>query len=203
MCFKNSRLKEDIKKYYKIAEAPTMGLRIFNLWRTPGIYAVITYRFRNWLSRKNKCIRYSLLPINLYLQHRMRSKWGIEISENADIGGGFIVMHQGGIFIGPKGLVAGKNLTVHQNVTIGLTYGNKRRGAPTIGDNVIIGPGAKVLGKITIGDNVKIGPNAVVLKNVPDNAVVSVLEPRVVIFPVDLDKVPTTPNSKSISTKEK
>jgi len=122
------------------------------------------------------------MPINLYLQHRMRAKWGIEIPDTADIGGGLVILHHGGIFIGPWNLVAGKNLTVHHEVTIGLTYGLKN-GSPILGDNVTIAPGAKILGRIRVGNNVKIGPNAVVTSDIPDAAVVHMNPVRIVQFP--------------------
>ncbi len=178
-----SRLKEDLVRFYRMQEDPKKRNRLLTLWRSPGVYAVITYRFGNWLYRKNKWIYYLLTPVNYYLQHRIRMKWGIRIAEGADIGGGFVVIHEGGVFI-PWDLVAGKNLTIHHDVTMGYTYG-LRKGIPTIGDNVTIAPGVKIFGKIRIGNNVKIGPNVVITRNVPDNSVVQSGEARIFRFTSD------------------
>jgi serine O-acetyltransferase len=172
-----SKLKEDILRFYKMQEHENVRNRLFTIWRSPGIYAVITYRFGNWLYHKPRWLYFILFPINLYLQHRMKVKWGIMISEAAEIEGGFVVMHQGGIFI-PWNFVAGRNLTVHHDVTFGYTYGI-RKGFPVLGDDVTVAPGAKILGKIRIGNNVKIGPNVVLMKDVPDNSIVQAGEARI------------------------
>ncbi len=177
MANKKSRLKEDIIRLYNLQEHTNMRNKLYTIWRSPGFYAVITYRFGNWLFRRPKWFYFLLMPFNLYLQHRMKAKWGIMIAEAADIGGGFVVMHQGGIFI-PWNLVAGKNLTIHHDVTFGSTYG-ARKGTPVLGDDVTVAPGAKILGKIHVGNNVKIGPNVVLTKDVPDNSVVQAGEARI------------------------
>lgn len=149
----------------------TRRARILHCIRSPGIQAVMTYRMGNWLLGKSLILRVFLEPLYLLLYHRMRSKWGIEIGRKATIGEGLVVPHHGGIFIGGSATI-GKNVVVFQDVTIGLAFDGPRAGAPAIGDNVIIGPGAKIAGKISIGSNVRIGPNTVVLRNVPDGAVV-------------------------------
>jgi serine O-acetyltransferase len=97
--------------------------------------------------------------------------WGIELPRETDIGAGFYITHFGGIIISPAAKI-GKNFTISQGVTIGVSGQGEKRGVPVIGDNVYIATGAKVFGKISIGNNVKIGPNAVVHKSIPDNAIV-------------------------------
>jgi serine O-acetyltransferase len=91
------------------------------------------------------------------------------------IGGGFYIGHYGGITISGLARI-GSNVNISQLVTIGVSGQGMKRGAPTIGDNVYIAPGAKVIGKISVGCNVKIGANAVVYQDIPDNAIV-VLDP--------------------------
>ena len=112
----------------------------------------------------------------------MKVKWGIEIQTGAKIGGGFLIFHYGGIFIG-SGVVIGENCQLSHNVTIGIGSPGTRHGFPTIGNNVAINAGAQIYGKIRIGNNVRIGPNTVVNTDIPDNAIVHHLPMRVVIFP--------------------
>jgi len=98
-------------------------------------------------------------------------KYGIEIPREAKIGYGFWISHYGGIILNGS-VVIGNNCNISQGVTIGIGGRGDKRGNPVIGDNVYIGPGAKVFGKIRIGNNAAIGANAVVTKDVPDNATV-------------------------------
>jgi serine O-acetyltransferase len=193
-------IRKDIKAYQRRIGGTRARQRI-EVLRSPGIHSVIVYRFGRWLLESSLPIRILLDPLYFFLYHRMRAKWGIEIWRQARIGEGFIVQHFGSVFVGST--VIGKNFIVHQDVTVGLILEGIRRGMPQIGDNVTIAPGAKVLGSITIGNNVKIGPNVVVLKSIPDNAIVSVREPLIVIFPEEYRVVPAARSTKQISTEEK
>ena len=94
---------------------------------------------------------------------------GIEIHPGATIGKGLFIDHGMGVVIGETAEV-GDNVTIYHGVTLGGTGKNKGKRHPTIGNNVLIGTGAKVLGPITVGDNAKIGANSVVLHNVPEGA---------------------------------
>ncbi len=87
-----------------------------------------------------------------------------------------------GIFIS-GGAEIGKNVTIYQHLTIGSVYteNSKKRGAPKIGDNVVIGAGAKIVGGVTVGNNVKIGSNVVVFEDIPDNCTVVVDKPRIIL----------------------
>jgi serine O-acetyltransferase len=174
-------LKRDLGRMYQTTTGSTPS-RVIEMYRTPGVHAIIIYRIRRWLKGKNILLRVILTPPLLYLEHRMRSKWGIEIHSGARIEGGFIILHHGGIFISSHSTI-GKNFSIAHDVTIGTDGRGNKLGAPTIGDNVAINPGAKVHGKIRIGNNVHIGPNAVVNRNVPDNALVHVRSMQVAIFP--------------------
>jgi len=123
-----------------------------------------------------------LCPFTAIAARRMRWKWGIDIGNSAKIGPGFLIIHYGGIFIAGD-VVAGSDLTITHDITLGFSRAKNIQGFPTLGSNVYIAPGAKLAGSISIGNNVRIGANAVVEKNVPDNAVVQARPSLVVTFP--------------------
>jgi serine O-acetyltransferase len=106
-------------------------------------------------------------------------KFGISIPFTTRIGPGFYIGHFGGIVVS-DGAEIGRNCNISQGVTIGASNRGQRAGAPVIGDNVYIGPGAKVIGGIRIGDDVAIGANAVVTHDVPSGSVVAGVPARVV-----------------------
>jgi serine O-acetyltransferase len=106
-------------------------------------------------------------------------KYGIEIAPRTQIGPGLFIGHFGGILVSNAAKI-GRNCNLSHEVTIGLSSRGERVGVPTIGDNVYIGPGAKIFGAITIGNNVAIGANAVVTHDVPDNAVVAGVPAKVI-----------------------
>lgn len=136
----------------------------------PGFRYTFWMRWCSYL--KNKTL---LFPLFIYCRWRLRScsyKFGIQIPYITLIGKGFYIGHFGSIVINPK-TVLGKNINISQDVTIGQANRGPRKGYATIGDNVYIGPGAKIIGAVTIGNNVAIGANAVVTKDIPDNAVVA------------------------------
>jgi serine O-acetyltransferase len=97
------------------------------------------------------------------------------------LGAGFLIFHYGGVFIGSR-VKTGTNCSVSHNVTIGLSGKGARRGAPVLGDNVYVAPGANISGRITVGNNARIGANAVVDRNVPENALVQLPPMRTVTF---------------------
>ncbi len=165
-----SKLKKDILRTYNMGNY-SKKRRILNCLIAPGVRAMVVYRFGKWIDKKGKLTKIVLLPLYYLLNQRLKSKWGIEISKGAEIGEGFYIGHFGGITISPLAKI-GKNVNISQQVTIGESGQGERRGAPTIGDDVYIGAGAKLIGKITIGNNAKIGANAVIHKDIPENAVV-------------------------------
>ncbi len=146
--------------------------RIISLMRSPGLHAVLTYRFGRWILQQNRLVRWGLTPLWLLLYHRIRTKWGIELPRRTCVGPGLYIGHFGGIIVN-EDTILGANCILSHGVTIGVGGHGSRRGCPTVGDNVYIGPGAKLFGKIRIGNNVSIGANAVVYRDVPDNAVVA------------------------------
>ena len=106
-----------------------------------------------------------------WISQRAARKTGIEIHPGAQIGKGFFIDHGSGVIIGETAII-GDNVTLYQGVTLGGTGKEKGKRHPTIGDNVMISAGAKVLGSFTIGENSKIGAGSVVLKAVPPNSTV-------------------------------
>jgi serine O-acetyltransferase len=139
----------------------------------PGIHALIFHRIAHFLHRCSL----TLLP-RLVSQF---SRWftGIEIHPGAKIGEGLFIDHGMGVVIGET-TELGDNVTIYQGVTLGGTGKEKGKRHPTIGNNVVIGAGAKVLGPIEIGANSRIGAGSVVLRPVPPGATVVGIPGRVV-----------------------
>ncbi len=130
-----------------------------------GVHALIRHRIAHFFYKiKLKFIARLISTVG-------RRRTGIEIHPAAKIGKNLFIDHGMGVVIGETAVV-GNNCTIYQGVTLGGTGKEHNKRHPTLGDNVIVGAGAKVLGNITIGNNVKIGANSVVLKDVPDNCTV-------------------------------
>ena len=130
-----------------------------------GLHAVISYR----IAHKLHAWKVSFLP--RFISQLTRHITGIEIHPAAQIGKGLFIDHGMGVVIGETSIV-GDNVTMFQGVTLGGTGKERGKRHPTIGNNVVIGAGAKILGNINIGDNVNIGANAVVIRDVPSNSTV-------------------------------
>ena len=178
-------LKGNLGKDLRRSYAQTSGSRLkrlVELYRSPGVHATITFRFGQWLRDQPLLVRVFLKPVFALQNHRMMAKWGIMIQPGAQVGGGLHIYHFGGIFIGEQ-VKIGENFSLSHDVTIGLAGEGPRRGAPVIGDNVYVAPGAKLYGRIKVGDNVRVGANTIVDRNVPENALVQVARPQVVLFP--------------------
>jgi serine O-acetyltransferase len=131
----------------------------------PGIKAILIYRIAHffWI------IGMPFAP--RYLSEIARELTGIEIHPGAEIGKDFFIDHGGGVVIGETAII-GDNVTIYQGVVLGGTLSDPVKRHPTLGNNVVVGTGAKLLGPINIGDNVKIGANSVVVSDVPLNSVV-------------------------------
>jgi serine O-acetyltransferase len=167
-------LRADIMRTYEYLQGGRLR-RVVNCLRSPGVQAVVVFRFGQWLDSRPLVLKLLLHPIYFVLNGLVQVMWGIELPRSATIGPGFYIGHSGGITIAP-GVIIGRNCNISQDLTIGLSGQGEKAGVPTIGDNVYLAPGARVFGKISIGNNVKIGANAVVYKDIPDNAIV-VLDP--------------------------
>jgi serine O-acetyltransferase len=127
----------------------------------------------------NRFLRYTIYPIARLMLRKYTYKFGISISFRAEIGSGFYIGHFGGIFVNSQCRI-GNNCNISQGVTLGKSNRGKNMGYPIIGDNVYIGPGAKVIGAVKVGNNVAIGANCVLTRDVPDNAVVVGVPGRVI-----------------------
>ena len=145
----------------------------------PSFKAMLHYRLAHRLYKKK---HYFLAR---YISQRGSRKTGIEIHPGARIGNGFFIDHGHGVIIGETTII-GDNVTLYQGVTLGGTGKEKGKRHPTIGDNVMISAGAKVLGSFTVGDNSKIGAGSVVLSEVPPGSTVVGVPGRVVKSANDL-----------------
>ena len=143
------------------------------LFLYPGFHAIVLHRLAHQIWRW----RIPFLP--RFLSQVARAVTGIEIHPGAVLGRGLFIDHGMGVVIGETA-VLGRNVTLFQGVTLGGTGKEKGKRHPTLGNNVVVGTGAKVLGNLTIGDNVQIGANAVVIRDVPANSVVVGVPGRVV-----------------------
>jgi serine O-acetyltransferase len=130
-----------------------------------GLYAIFYHRIAHFFYK----IKLELLA--RAISQFSRFVTGIEIHPGAEIGRRLFVDHGMGVVIGETSVI-GDNVTLYQGVTLGGTGKQKTKRHPTIGNNVVVGTGAKVLGNITVGDNSYIGANAVVIKDVPANSTV-------------------------------
>ncbi len=154
-----------------IARDPATKTRVEALLCSAGLQAIIAYRGCHWLWRHN------LHLVARVCSQIVRFFTGIEIHPAAKIGSGFFIDHGMGVVIGETAEI-GNNVTLYHGVTLGGATVFDKNGKitdkrhPTLGNNVVVGAGAQVLGPITIGDDVKIGANAVVLQNVPDGQTV-------------------------------
>jgi serine O-acetyltransferase len=166
----------DLRRLYRSFDGGGVRKIVLTLL-APGAHAVTAFRFGNWLLGQPKLVRLVLDPVYHVLDVLVHVLWGIEISRHAVVAPGLIIggSHFGGITVSGRA-VLGRDCTISQQVTIGMSGQGERAGVPVIGDCAYIGPGARVFGKIVVGNNVKIGANAVVYKDIPDRAIV-VLDP--------------------------
>jgi serine O-acetyltransferase len=169
-----SPLRADLRRRYAMTSGSTLR-RVLTCARAPGVHAVLVLRFGQWSRRRPKVLRILFDPIYVILDFFIHVLWGIEIPRSARIGPGLYIGHYGGITVSSIAVI-GRDCNLSQNITIGVSGAGPKRGAPTLGDNVYVAPGARLVGKITIGNNVKIGANAVIHKDLPDNAI-AVLDP--------------------------
>jgi serine O-acetyltransferase len=154
---------DEIKTVKERDPAATSALEVLLLY--PGLHALVFYRISHQLWEW----RVPIIP--RWLSQIARFFTGVEIHPGARIGKSFFIDHGMGVVIGETAIV-GDNVLLYQGVTLGGTGKETGKRHPTIGNNVVVGAGAKILGNITIGDNSYIGANAVVIKDVPLNSTV-------------------------------
>ena len=154
---------EDIRAYKRNDPAARSALEIILLYN--GLHATIDYRIAHWLLRHH--CRFLARAVSQWSK-----LWtGIEIHPGARIGKRLVIDHGTGIVIGETAEI-GDDCLLYQGVTLGGTGKDVGKRHPTLGNNVMVGAGAKVLGPIHVGNNARIAANAVVLREVPDNATV-------------------------------
>lgn len=139
----------------------------------PSFHAILRYRLAHWFFVKKRYF------VARWISQRAAKKTGIEIHPGATIGKGLFIDHGHGVVIGETAEI-GDNCTIYQGVTLGGTGKEHGKRHPTIGDNVMISAGAKVLGSFTVGDDSKIGAGSVVLREIPPNSTVVGIPGRVV-----------------------
>lgn len=158
-----NKIKEDIKVIYDNDPAASNLAEVIFCY--PGLQALILHRIAHKLAYWNV----PFLP--RFISYWSRIFTGIEIHPKAAIGNRCFIDHGSGVVIGETAII-GDDVLIYQQVTLGGTGSAHTKRHPTIGNNVIIGAGAKVLGNITIGNNVRIGAGSVVINDVPDNSTV-------------------------------
>lgn len=163
--------RKEIKAIFERDPAATSFLEV--LFTYSGLHAIIFYRIAHRLFK----LGVPFLPRLISQAGRWFS--GIEIHPGAAIGKGLFIDHGMGAVIGETS-VLGDNVTLFQGVTLGGTGKERGKRHPTLGNNVVAGAGAKILGSVTIGDNVQIGANAVVINSVPPNSTVVGVPGRIV-----------------------
>ncbi len=160
-------LKRDFRACFERDPAAQTPLGFLEVLLTySGYHALLAYRLIHFL---HATLKIPVIP--RFLAQLVRFFTGVEIHPGARIGPGFFIDHGMGVVIGETTEI-GENVTIYQDVTLGGTGVERGKRHPTIGNNVVIGAGAKVLGNIVIGDNVKIGAGSVVVHTVPPNSTV-------------------------------
>ncbi|MBU5678152.1 serine O-acetyltransferase [Alkaliphilus sp. MSJ-5] len=183
-------IKDDVDAIFERDPAAKSLIEVLLCY--PGLHAVMLHRISHGLYKRG------LIVLPRIISNIARFFTGIEIHPGAKIGRKVFIDHGMGVVIGETSEV-GDNVTIYQGSTLGGTGKEKGKRHPTIGNNVVISSGAKVLGPFTVGDNSKIGAGSVVLKEVPPNCTVVGVPGRIVVkddkkvnkedISIDLDQV--------------
>lgn len=166
-----SKAKEDIKVIYENDPAANNLLEVLLCY--PGLHALLAYRIAH------KLYKWDIPVVPRIISYITRIFTGIEIHPAAKIGRRFFIDHGSGVVIGETAEI-GDDVLIYQQVTLGGTGKEHGKRHPTVGNNVVIGAGAKILGNITVGNNVRIGAGSVVIENVPDSSTVVGIPGKVV-----------------------
>ena len=166
-----SRIRYDINSIKERDPAARSSWEVFLLYS--GFHAVFWHRVAHWF------YKHKMLFIARMISQLTKFCTGIEIHPAAKIGKGLLIDHGSGVVIGETAEI-GDNCTIYQGVTLGGTGKDKGKRHPTLGNNVLVGSGAKVLGPFKIGDNARIAANAVVLEEVPENSTAVGVPARIV-----------------------
>jgi serine O-acetyltransferase len=156
-------VREDIAAVFETDPAARSYFEV--LFCYPGLHAVWAHHWNQWLWR------HGMRFLARFSSQVTRLLTGIEIHPGAQLGRRLFIDHGMGIVVGETAII-GDDVTLYQGVTLGGTGKEKGKRHPTIGNNVSIGSGAKILGNITVGDNCRVGAGSVVLRSVPDNSTI-------------------------------
>ena len=165
------RIRADIKAIKEHDPAARSSAEVFFLYS--GVHAILYHRLSNFLYRHKRFF------LARWVSQHARRRTGIEIHPAAKIGRGVFIDHGMGVVIGETAEV-GDNCVIYQGVTLGGTGKDRGKRHPTLGDNVMVGAGAKILGPFRVGDNSKIAANAVVLEEIPPNSTAVGVPARIV-----------------------
>jgi len=166
------RLRKEIKAVFERDPAARSVLEVLLCY--PGLHAILLHRVAHFF------YRHQLFLIARLVSQFARAVTQIEIHPGARLGEGLFIDHGAGVVIGETTEI-GNNVTIYQGVTLGGTGKEKGKRHPTIGDNVVISAGAKILGSFTVGENSKVGAGSVVLKPVPPDSTVVGVPGKVII----------------------
>ncbi len=166
-----NRLKEEVRAVRERDPAAKTDTEVLTLYS--GVHAVLAYRAAHALNQKGH--EYTAR----FLSQSTKMITGIEIHPGATIGKDLFIDHGSGVVIGETAII-GDGCTLYQGVTLGGTGKETGKRHPTLGNNVMVGAGAKVLGPVNIGDNCKIAAGAVVLNDIPDNCTAVGIPARIV-----------------------
>jgi serine O-acetyltransferase len=155
--------RKEVKACFERDPAAVNYLEV--LFTYSGLHAIISHRIAHGLHK----MKIPFIP--RFVSQLSRFITGIEIHPGATVGKSLFIDHGMGVVVGETSVI-GDNVTIFQGATLGGTGKERGKRHPTIGNNVVIGTGAKVLGNITVGDNVQVGANAVVIRDVPPNSTI-------------------------------
>ncbi|WP_448619344.1 serine O-acetyltransferase [Geodermatophilus sp. URMC 65] len=158
---------------------PAEFLRHVVLGGSSGAFQYVFWMRTCRFTRSHPQLRFVLDPVSRVVLRHYTYKYGIDVPYTTSIGSGFYIGHFGGIVVNERAVI-GRNCNISQQVTLGQANRGRRKGYPVVGDDVYLGPGAKVVGAVRIGDDVAIGANCVVTEDVPDHAVVVGVPGRVI-----------------------
>jgi len=167
-----SRIREDIASIFERDPAARNTWEVLTCY--PGVHAILIHRFAHWLW----CHRFRWL--GRFLSHLGRFLTGIEIHPGATLGRRLFIDHGMGVVIGETAEV-GDGCTLYHGVTLGGTTWKRGKRHPSLGNGVVVGAGAKLLGPINVGDRARVGSNAVVVKDVPPGATAVGIPARIIL----------------------
>lgn len=167
-----SLIKSDLNAVFERDPAARNTLEVVLAY--PGFHAILFHRIAHWLWISGLTI------LGRCVSHFSRFITGVEIHPGASIGKSFFIDHGMGVVIGETSEI-GDHVTLYHGVTLGGTSHTRGKRHPTVGDNVIIGAGAKILGPLTVGENSKVGANSVVIVDVPANSTVVGIPGKIVL----------------------